>query len=95
MGGTQVRQPRNVTLTIRAALGLLLDQVDYKARACRPYETVGSVLNEDTIDACRSALVGNRINPELLEWRGQFWRVTDNNRERLETLLKDLEAERS
>jgi len=38
------------------ALRVLLDQVDYTAKACRPNEMVGAVLSREVIAMCREAL---------------------------------------
>lgn len=43
-------------MTLRAALLLLLDQVDYTAGACSLMEPVGGVLDANVIRQCRQAL---------------------------------------
>jgi hypothetical protein len=45
-------------LTLREALRLLLDQVDYTNGACGPTELVGAVLPRDVIALCREVAKG-------------------------------------
>lgn len=41
---------------LRAALGTVLDQVDYTAGACRPIEMVAAVLPVDVINMAKGVL---------------------------------------
>lgn len=41
---------------LRAALGILLDSVDYERGACRVNETVGAVLPVEVLSLARAAL---------------------------------------
>lgn len=45
-----------IDVSIRQALEIVLDCVDYKAQNCRQTEMVGAVLPPDVIDGARKAL---------------------------------------
>lgn len=45
---------------LAGALGVLLDQVDYTAGACRLNEMVGAVLSKEVIELCRQRLAAHR-----------------------------------
>lgn len=54
------RQEREHVEALTAALGAILDAVDYTSGACRPTEMVGAVLPEELLACARTAIAGAR-----------------------------------
>jgi hypothetical protein len=51
---------------LEAALGVVLDQVDYTASACAPTEMVGACLSTQVIDIARAALAKEQVMISIL-----------------------------
>lgn len=53
----------NHALELAAVLHVILDQVDYTQRACRPVEMVAAVLPVSTIERARATLAAYENRP--------------------------------
>ena len=79
-------------LDLRAALLLVLDQVDYMHRACSLTDAIGAALPADVIDIARAALARSTADIEtalsLLEQLAERGKLPDTYRTRLIALCE-------